>query len=271
MGDERGRHEHSPRRGGVEGGREGYRERPEERELVYGVEPVRELIAAAPGVIRILYVKDREQRRFGEEIRRVRASGGQVRTADDAELTRVAGSSARHQGIVAQTRPYNYTALEELLAEKHDPLLVVDGVTDPRNLGAILRSAEGSGARAVIIARDRTAPVTPAAIKASAGAWIHLRIARCGNVANLLRGLKEDGYWIAALAPGGKTSLYELDVSRRLAIVVGSEERGVRELVRKTADFVVSIPMRGRVGSLNVSVATAVALFEVARRRETPS
>src|SRR5581483_6390072 len=132
---------------------------------------------------------------------------------------------------------------------------------------ALLRSAECAGVRAVVLARDRTVGLTPAAIKSSAGAWVHLKIARCGNVARALEDLKEAGYWVAALAPDGPVELYDLDTTRRLVLVVGSEEHGVRGIVRKTADFVVRIPMRGRIESLNVSVAAAVALFEVARRR----
>jgi 23S rRNA (guanosine2251-2'-O)-methyltransferase len=180
----------------------------------------------------------------------------------------MAGSEGRHQGIVAAIREYAYVPLEELLELKPDPLLIVDGVTDPRNLGAIMRAAECAGARGLVLARDRTTGVTPAAVKASSGAWVHLKIARCGNVAQTLEALKAEGYWIVALAPHGDTSLYELDASRRLAIVLGAEDRGVRALVKHNADFVVSIPMRGRVASLNVAVAAAVTLFELARRRE---
>jgi 23S rRNA (guanosine2251-2'-O)-methyltransferase len=179
----------------------------------------------------------------------------------------MAGAEARHQGIVALIREYNYAGFDEVVAKKPDPLLLVDGVSDPRNLGALLRSAECAGVRAVVLARDRTVGLTPAAIKSSAGAWVHLKIARCGNVARALEDLKEAGYWVAALAPDGPVDLYDLDTTRRLVLVVGSEEHGVRGIVRKTADFVVRIPMRGRIESLNVSVAAAVALFEVARRR----
>jgi 23S rRNA (guanosine2251-2'-O)-methyltransferase len=248
-------------------GREAHSESRAEHQAVFGVEPVKELIAAAPQTIRVLYVRDRDQHRFASETERVRASGGRVEFADEAKLARAAGRDARHQGIVAITREYNYAALEDVIASRPDPLLLIDGVTDPRNLGAILRSAEGAGTNAILLARDRTCPVTPAAIKSSAGAWVHLKIARCGNVVRTLEELKEAGYWIAALTPDGETSLYEIDASRRLALIVGSEGRGVRDLVAKTADFRVSIPMRGRVNSLNVSVAAAVALFEIARRR----
>ncbi len=234
---------------------------------MFGVEPVKELIAAAPETVRTLFVRDSDRVRFARETERARESGAEIAAADDAALSRLAGRDARHQGIAAIVREYRYAPLEDLIAAKRDPIVIVDGVTDPRNLGAILRSAEGAGTSAIVIARDRTCPVTPAAIKSSAGAWVHLRIARCGNVARLLEDLKEAGYWVAALTPEGETSIYELDAERRLAMVVGSEGRGVRSLVAKTADFRVSIPMRGRVGSLNVSVATAVALYEIARRR----
>jgi len=241
-------------------------------DLVWGIEPVRELIAAAPGAIRTLYVRTGDGERFEDEIDRVRIAGGQVAFADEGEITRNCGRDARHQGIAAVVREYEYVELEDMLDAKPDPLLIIDGVTDPRNLGAILRSAEGAGVGNIVIAKDHTVGMTSAAIKSSAGAWIHLKIARCGNVARLLEDLKEAGYWIAALTPGGDTSIYKLDVSSRLAIVIGSEGKGIREIVRKTADHIVDIPMRGKVASLNVSVATAVALYEIARRRgEAPA
>jgi 23S rRNA (guanosine2251-2'-O)-methyltransferase len=243
------------------------RAEPREETVVFGVEPVRELVAAAPTAVRGLRVRAGDEGRFAPEITRVRAAGGRVDFVDDVELARLAGRDSRHQGIAALMREYNYAPLESVIASAPDPLVIVDGVTDPRNLGALLRSAEGAGVRAVVLARDRTVGITPAAIKSSAGAWVHLEIARCGNVARTLEELKEAGYWVAALAPGGTKSIYELDTSRKLAIVVGSEGAGVREIVRKTADFVVGIPMRGKVDSLNVSVAAAVALFEIARRR----
>jgi len=239
------------------------------QDLVFGVEPIRELIAAAPSAVRVLYLKAGLERRFISEAAAVREHGGRVAIASDDELTRMAGAAARHQGIVASIHEYHYAAVEDVIAERADPIVVIDGVTDPRNLGAVLRSAECAGVRAVVIARNRTTGITPAAIKASAGSWIHLMIAQCGNVVQALETLKAAGYWIAALAPGGNTSIYSLDTSRRLAIVLGSEDRGVRELVRKNADFIVNIPMGGRVASLNVSVAAAVALFEIARRRSS--
>ena len=227
------------------------------------------MIAAAPSHIRALYIKHGLETKFEPQIHAVRNSGGQVVVVASNELARMAGSEARHQGIIAAIREYVYVPLEEVLARKPDPLLLVDGVTDPRNLGAILRTGECAGIGAIVLAKDRTVGLTPAAIKSSAGAWVHLALARCGNVAHTLERLKGEGYWIAAMDPHGDTSLYDLDVTRRMTLVLGSEGHGIREIVRKTADFVVGIPMYGRVSSLNVSVAAAIALFEIARRRET--
>src|SRR6516225_7654976 len=242
--------------------------RPQEiPEIIFGVEPVREMIAAAPSHIRKLYVKQGTENRFELLIQAVHDSGGQVVTVGRNELARIAGSEALHQGIVAAVRNYDYAALEQVLALKPDPLLLVDGVTDPRNLGAILRTVECAGIGAIVLAKDRTAGLTPAAIRSSAGAWAHLAVARCGNVAHTLEHLKGESYWIAAMDPRGETSLYDLDVTRRLTLVLGSEGHGIRKIVRKTADFVVRIPIYGRVSSLNVSVAAAIALFEIARRR----
>jgi len=250
-------------------GRGGHPNRPhrQQGEIIFGVEPIREMLAASPASIQTLFVNAGTFERFGNEIEAVRAAGGRVVSAEDPELARLAGSAGRHQGIIAAIREYAYLSLEQLMESKPDPLLLIDGVTDPRNLGAIMRSAECAGVSGLVIARDHTTGVTPAAVKASAGAWAHLKIARCGNVAQTMEALKAEGYWIVAMAPHGDTPLYELDVSRRLALVLGSEDRGLRDIVKSNADFTVSIPMRGRVASLNVSVAAAIALFEIARRR----
>ena len=236
--------------------------------VVFGAGPVSELVLAAPHSIETLHVRAGDERRFSDAADRVRAAGGRVVIAREGDLERLVERDGRHQGVVAIVREYHYADLEDIVRDTPDPILLVDGVTDPRNLGALLRSADGAGIGAVVLARDRTVGVTPAAVKSSAGAWVHLRIARCGNVARTLQMLKQAGYWIVALAPGGETSVYELDTARKLVVVVGSEGEGIRPIVRKAADFVVSIPMRGKVASLNVAVAAAVALYEVVRRRE---
>jgi len=173
-----------------------------------------------------------------------------------------------HQGVVARVGPYPYSGLEEILAAP-DPLVVVlDGVTDPRNLGAVLRVADGAGVSGVVVPKDRAAGVTPAAAKASAGASEHVPVARETNLRRALESIKEAGVWAYAAEGGAKSALYgDLDLSGPVAFVLGSEGRGIRRLVREGCDGAVSIPMHGAVSSLNVSVAAAVLLFEARRQR----
>jgi 23S rRNA (guanosine2251-2'-O)-methyltransferase len=173
-----------------------------------------------------------------------------------------------HQGVVARVGPYPYSGLEEILAAL-DPLVVVlDGVTDPRNLGAVLRAADGAGVSGVVVPKDRAAGVTPAAVKASAGASEHVLVARETNLRRALEKMKEAGVWAYAAEGGASSSAYtDLDLSGPVAFVLGSEGRGVRRLVREGCDGAVSIPMRSAVSSLNVSVAAAVLLFEARRQR----
>lgn len=173
-----------------------------------------------------------------------------------------------HQGVVARVGPYPYSGLQEILASP-DPLVVVlDGVTDPRNLGAVLRVADGVGVSGVVVPKDRAAGMTPAAVKASAGASEHVSVARETNLRRALEKMKEAGVWAYAAEGGVSSSAYtDLDLSGPVAFVLGSEGRGLRRLVREGCDGAVSIPMRGAVSSLNVSVAAAVLLFEARRQR----
>ena len=177
---------------------------------------------------------------------------------------------AVHQGVVAWVGPYPYSGLEEILATP-DPLAVVlDGVTDPRNLGAVLRTADGAGASGVVVPKDRAAGVTPAAVKASAGASEHVRVARETNLRQALERMKEAGVWTYAAEDAARaraTAYTDLDLSGPVALVLGSEGRGIRRLVREGCDGTVFIPMRGAVSSLNISVAAAILLFEARRQR----
>jgi 23S rRNA (guanosine2251-2'-O)-methyltransferase len=177
---------------------------------------------------------------------------------------------AVHQGVVARVGPYPYSGLEELLVAP-DPLIVVlDGVTDPRNLGAVLRAADGAGASGVVVPKDRAVGVTPVTVKASAGASEHIRVARETNLRRALERMKEAGVWVyvAEDAARVRATVYtDLDLSGPVALVLGSEGRGIRRLVREGCDGTLSIPMRGAVSSLNVSVAAAVLLFEARRQR----
>jgi 23S rRNA (guanosine2251-2'-O)-methyltransferase len=159
--------------------------------------------------------------------------------------------------------------VEEVLAKAGSPglLLVLDGVEDPHNLGAILRSAEVAGVDGVFLPQRRSAPLGAAAVKASAGASAHLRIARGGNTAQLLEQLKEAGYWIAGLDAGPGKMIWELDFTVPAVLVLGGEAGGLHRLVKEKCDFLAAIPMRGNVNSYNVSVAAGIALYEVLRQR----
>jgi 23S rRNA (guanosine2251-2'-O)-methyltransferase len=171
--------------------------------------------------------------------------------------------------VAARVEPYPYSGLEEILSISDPLVLVLDGVTDPRNLGAVLRAADGAGASGVVVPKDRAVGVTAAAVKASAGASEHVLVARVTNLRRAVDTMKEAGLWVYAAEAGG-TPYTELDLAGAVALVLGSEGRGVRRLVREGCDGTVSIPMLGGVESLNVSVASAVLLYEARRRRGWP-
>ncbi len=230
-------------------------------DLVYGLRPVVEAL--------------RSKRR---EVREVLDAVGDEEIASEAtarnvRLRRVPrkrveelAPGAVHQGVVARVGPYPYSGLEEILAVPDPLVIVLDCVTDPRNLGAVLRAADGAGASGVVIPKDRAVGVTPAAVKASAGASEHVPVARQTNLRRALEKMKEAGVWAYA-AEGSGTAYTDVDLSGSVAFVLGSEGRGIRRLVREGCDGAVSIPMRGAVSSLNVSVAAAVLLFEARRQR----
>ena len=182
------------------------------------------------------------------------------------ELERLCGS-AEHQGVVAEVEPYSYAAAAHLL-ESDDALVVaLDQIQDPHNLGAICRSAEVAGAAGVVIPERRSAAVTPAVCKASAGAVEHLPVARVRNLAEWLGEAKEAGAWIHGAAADAERDYTEVEWSGRAVLVLGSEGRGIRPRVARSCDQLVSIPVLGRISSLNASVAAAVILFEAVRQR----
>lgn len=178
----------------------------------------------------------------------------------------------QHQGIVAIASEMEYVSLEDVIAIAEErgekPLIVIcDGISDPHNLGAIIRCAEGAGAHGVILPKRRAAGITPAVVKASAGATEHLAAVKCSNISDTIRKLKELGFWIFAAEADG-TSYTDADYDCPCAIVLGSEENGVSDIVKKNSDFIVSIPMKGKVNSLNVSTAAAVLLYEAIKQRD---
>ncbi|WP_047862590.1 23S rRNA (guanosine(2251)-2'-O)-methyltransferase RlmB [Archangium gephyra] len=273
-GSERG--ERGEQRGERGGGRErgAERERSEQR-YVYGVNPVLESLRAHAERVERLFVTEGQlaAKAAAEIFSRARDCGIRVERVPRERLAAMADGGV-HQGVVAELRGFEYAELEDLLeaAEKSGRpalLVVLDGIQDPHNFGAIIRSAHAMGAHGVVIAKDRAVPVTGVVAKASAGAVEHCPIARVVNLSRTLEELKEAGVWIAAADPHSNQPLWSARLDGPLALVVGAEGAGVRQGVLEHCDFRLGIPMLGQVGSLNASVSAAILLYEAARQRGT--
>ena len=216
----------------------------ERRQLIYGARPVAEAERGRRRVHRVWRAPE---------------------TAPE-ELERIAGSPD-HQGVVAEVDPYPYADPEELLAAPSPLLVALDQVQDPRNLGAVCRSAEVAGAAGLVICERRAAEVTAAACKASAGAVEHLPVARVRNLADWLGQAKQAGLWVWGAAAQGEQEPWEVDLGGGVVLVLGGEGKGIRPRVASACDGTVALPQRGRIGSLNVSAAAAALLFEALRQR----
>jgi len=245
-------------------------------DLVYGTHPVREGLRAERRRPLELFVARGSQERHGEIIALAQQLGVPVRQRERIDLDRLVGMP-HHQGVVLRVEPFPYRELDDLLADwrasgEEAFFLVLDGITDPHNFGALLRSAEGAGCHGVVVAKDRACPVSGVVDKASAGALEHLQLCQVTNLSRALEQLKEAGVWVYGLADSGGAVFFDLDLSGHVALVVGSEGKGVRPNVARHCDAVAAIPMQGEVSSLNASVAGGIALFEVVRqrRRGTP-
>ena len=232
------------------------------RELVYGRRPVREALRGPREVLE-LWAGERalKSEAWLREIERPR-----VQEKPERELSEAAGTRD-HQGVVAWCEPYRYADAYALAAGEAPLLACLDQVSDPRNLGAVIRSAEGAGASGVVVPAHGSARVTAAVCRASAGAVEHLPVAVVTNLARYLEEVKGPDLWVYGAASDGAESMWESDLSGGLALVLGAEGKGLRPLVRRTCDALVSIPLLGRVESLNVSVAAALLLYEARRRR----
>lgn len=260
-----------PSRGSERGGE---RERGEQR-YVYGVNPVLESLRAHAQRVERLFITEGQvaAKASAEILSRARDAGIRVERVPRERLASMAEGGV-HQGVVAELRGFEYAEFSELIeqaAQADRPALwvVLDGIQDPHNFGAIIRSAHALGAHGVVIAKDRAVPVTGVVAKASAGAVEHCPIARVVNLSRALEELKEAGVWIAAADPHSTTPLWEARLEGPLAVVVGAEGAGVRPGVLEHCDFRLQIPMLGQVGSLNASVSAAILLYEAARQRGT--
>jgi 23S rRNA (guanosine2251-2'-O)-methyltransferase len=240
-----------------------------------GIHAVKEALEARRPIDRIAIAKGRQDTRVEEIVQLARKQGVPVRFEDRGQIDRLANSKD-HQGVVALAAARAAASLEDILANANanghgQPGLIVllDGVEDPHNLGAIVRTALAAGAHGVVIPERRAAGLTDTVARASAGALAHLPVAKVTNLVRTMEELKEAGYWLVGLDEQGEKNYTEVDYTSPVGIVLGSEGQGLHELTRKRCDFVVSLPTTGPVKSLNVSVAGGVVLFEAIRQRNS--
>lgn len=240
-------------------------------EYLYGKNPVLEALRAGRPINRI-FVGNGLNKGFVREITALsKEKNVLLQFVDKKQLDHLSGGEV-HQGVVAQTSVKEYfdweVILEEVTEKGQVPLfMVLDGVEDPHNLGAILRTADAAGVHCVIIPKHRAVALTPGVAKASAGAIEYVRVARVTNLAQTLDRMKEKGLWIVGTEMGAPKDYFDTNLEGPLAVVMGSEYKGLGELIKKKCDFLVRIPMNGSINSLNVSVAASVLLYEVIRQR----
>ncbi len=234
--------------------------------MIYGINPTAEALRAETATK--VWVGDRRDARVRGLLELASESGVVVQQVDPAELDRLA-EGARHQGVVARvSRSLDYGPTDLVREALGIPLvLVLDGIEDPQNFGALVRTADAAGVDGVVYQTRRAAQRTAAAVKASAGAMVHARLAPVVNVSRALLELKEAGVWVVGLEAAASAPYHDLDLSQPTALVVGAEGRGLRRLVRERCDLTASIPMLGRVTSLNVSVSAGIVLYEAVRQR----
>jgi 23S rRNA (guanosine2251-2'-O)-methyltransferase len=242
-------------------------------DIIFGIHAVEEALASRGRAFEYVAVAaGRGDVRVQKIAQLCRAAGVAVRAMPRDQLTRLA-RTANHQGVVAVTAEKQYSPIEDLLSHRRGRyafLLVLDGIEDPHNLGAIIRTAEGAGADGLVIPERRAVGVTATVVKASAGASEYLAIARATNIGRAIEDLKSRNIWTVGLDERGGKSYDQLDYKMDCALILGAEGHGLHEQVRKKCDFLVSVPMLGKVPSLNVSVAAGVVMYEVARQRRSP-
>ena len=244
----------------------------EDAEIIVGRNSVLEALRAGRSLNKILVAKGERQGSVREIISQARELGLIIQEVDTAKLDQLS-AGVRHQGVVAMAAPVAYVEVDDILSiayEKNEPpfLVLLDELADPHNVGAILRTADASGVHGVLIPKRRSCPLTQTVAKTSAGAVEHVPVARIGNVSQTLKALKKQGLWVVGADMDGTENYYEADLTGPVVIVVGSEGEGMGRLTKEACDFIVKIPMRGQITSLNASVACSLLLYEVLRQRE---
>lgn len=241
-------------------------------EVVVGRNSVMEALKSGRSVNKVLVAKGEKQGSIKEIIALARRSGLVVQEVEAGKLNELSGGM-RHQGIAALAAPVDYVEIEDILAKAagtgEAPFLVLlDELEDPHNLGAILRTADASGVHGVLIPKRRSCPLSATVAKTSAGAVEYVPVARIGNISQTLKSLKKAGLWVVGADMSGDREYYEADLTGPMVVVIGSEGKGLSRLTREHCDFLVRIPMRGRINSLNASVACSLLLYESLRQRE---
>jgi 23S rRNA (guanosine2251-2'-O)-methyltransferase len=244
------------------------------RDLIFGVNPVLEALkASAQNISEILISEASDRAALRHICHEAQRRGVSVSSVQPRMLDQLIGG-ARHQGVAARVKPYSYLPFPEMLeriagSQSAQRILILDGLTDPRNFGALLRTADATGVRYVVIPKDRSVDVTPVAVKASAGATQHVNVVKVTNLRRAISDLKKNDYWVVGLDPQSRETIFEMNFPSRVAVVIGSEGSGVRPINLRECDLTVSIPMLGNVASLNASVAGAVFLYELVRQQAT--
>lgn len=238
----------------------------EKQTVIYGRNPVREALRGGRTLHKVLVARGADPRLFRELRELARPAGIPVQVVERLLLDQVTGGAA-HQGVAATVSVKDFVAAEALLTGENPLLVVLNAVQDPRNLGAILRTAEAAGVDGAVVPSRRAAPLTPAAAKTAAGAVEYLPVARVTNIALTLREFKQKGLWVVGADPQAPVSYWDADLGGPLALVIGGESAGLGRAVHAECDSLVRIPMSGRVGSLNASVAAALLIYEAVRQR----
>lgn len=241
----------------------------DDAEVLYGRHPVLEALKAGRPLNKLWLAEGAEGGSLAEILARAREQGVIIQRVPRQRLARLAGEN--HQGVVAFIAAHEYATLDDVMQRDtgHAPLVVLlDELSDPHNLGAIVRSAEAAGAQGVVVPRRRSVPLTQTVAKAAAGALEYLPVARVPNLVQAMERLKEAGYWVYGADAGAARLYTEADLRGATAIVIGAEGKGLSRLVKERCDDLVKLPMLGRVGSLNASVAAGVLLYEAVRQRQ---
>lgn len=240
--------------------------------ILWGYHPVLEAVRSGRREIRsVLLTRVKDSERRTQLVGMARDRGIDIQWVTPQQLNAIVGHN-RHQGVAAKASQIALSSLDEMIAAakaaRQDPLIVLlDQIVDPQNLGAIVRTAQCIGAHGVVMTKDRSAPLSSAASKASAGSLEHTRVAVVTNLVHAITELKKDGLWVAGADRTGAHELFKTDLTGPMALVIGSEGKGLRPLVKKFCDFVVAIPQTGPIGSLNASVAAAIIMYEIFRQR----